>query len=469
MSQRSRITNKSIDWITLTVFFSLLIIGWLMLYASVYDSKVPHAYLSFDSTIGKQTVWVVIALVSFVLVYAIDWQFWNTFAFPIYGAAIFLLILVLLIGTEIKGARSWFSFGGVSFQPSEIAKFATALAVSGFLSSYKSDIRTRNSMLISFGLIALPMSFILLQSDAGSALIFLSFFVLFYRRGLTPLMYILGFSIAAIFIGSLVFEPQVVVLAVALVGLGTLIYNIGETWRSAIIFFFISSISVLLYLRDLYWIGMSVVVVAIIGYTFLMFQEREFRTLTLVLPTILLSSILAFGSTLAFENLLEPHQQDRINVWLRPEKSDPRGARYNIIQSKLAIGSGGVQGKGFLKGEMTNLNYVPEQTTDFIFSTVGEEQGFIGSFGVIFLFTLLIVRIVIIAERAKNVFIQNYAYCVAGIFFLHFFINIGMALGIMPVIGIPLPFLSKGGSALLGFTIMIAVLLRMDVARFRSS
>ncbi|MFT6780729.1 MAG: rod shape determining protein RodA, partial [Saprospiraceae bacterium] len=293
--------------------------------------------------------------------------------------------------------------------------------------------------------------------------------VLFYRRGLTPLMYILGFSIAAIFIGSLVFEPQVVVLAVALVGLGTLIYNIGETWRSAIIFFFISSISVLLYLRDLYWIGMSVVVVAIIGYTFLMFQEREFRTLTLVLPTILLSSILAFGSTLAFENLLEPHQQDRINVWLRPEKSDPRGARYNIIQSKLAIGSGGVQGKGFLKGEMTNLNYVPEQTTDFIFSTVGEEQGFIGSFGVIFLFTLLIVRIVIIAERAKNVFIQNYAYCVAGIFFLHFFINIGMALGIMPVIGIPLPFLSKGGSALLGFTIMIAVLLRMDVARFRSS
>ena len=469
MSQRSRITTKSIDWITLTVFFSLLIIGWLMLYASVYDSKAPYAYLDFDSTIGKQTVWVGIALASFVLVYAIDWQFWNTFAFPIYGAAIFLLILVLIVGTEIKGARSWFSFGGVSFQPSEIAKFATALAVSGFLSSYKSDIRTRNSMLISFGMIALPMLFILLQSDAGSALIFLSFFILFYRRGLTPLMYILGFSVATIFIGSLVFEPQVVVLAVALVGLGNLMYNIGESWRTALIFFFIASVSILLYVRDLYWIGMSVIVVAIIGYSFLMFQERQFRTLTLVLPAILLSAILAFGSALAFENLLEPHQQDRINVWLRPEKSDPRGARYNIIQSKLAIGSGGVQGKGFLKGDMTNLNYVPEQTTDFIFSTVGEEQGFIGSFGVIFLFTLLIVRIVIIAERAKNLFIQNYAYCIAGIFFIHYFINIGMALGIMPVIGIPLPFLSKGGSALLGFTIMIAVLLRMDMARFRST
>ncbi len=468
MSQRSRITTKSIDWITLTVFFSLLIIGWLMLYASVYDSKVPYAYLDFNSTIGKQTVWVGMALVSFVLVYAIDWQFWNTFAFPIYGAAIFLLILVLIIGTEIKGARSWFSFGGVSFQPSEIAKFATALAVSGFLSSYKSDIRTRNSLLISFSLIALPMVFILLQSDAGSALIFLSFFILFYRRGLTPLMYILGFSIAAIFIGSLVFEPQVIVLVVTLVGLGTLVYNIAESWRSAFIFFFIAAVSILLYVRDLYWMGMSVVIIAIIVYTFLMFQERQFRTLTLVLPAVLLSSILAFGSALAFENMLEPHQQDRINVWLRPEKSDPRGARYNIIQSKLAIGSGGVQGKGFLKGDMTKLNYVPEQTTDFIFSTVGEEQGFIGSFGVIFLFTLLIVRIVIIAERAKNLFIQNYAYCIAGILFTHYFINIGMALGIMPVIGIPLPFLSKGGSALLGFTIMIAVLLRMDMARFRS-
>ncbi len=468
MSQRSRISSKSIDWISLTVFLSLLIIGWLMLYASVYDSNVPYAYLDFDSIIGKQTIWLAIALVAFVIVYAIDWQFWNTFALPIYGVAIFLLIMVLIVGTEIKGATSWFTFGGVSFQPSEIAKFATALAVSGFLSSYKSDIRTKNSILISFGLILLPVFFILLQSDAGSAIIFVSFFMLFYRRGLSPLFYILGFSIAGIFIGSLVFGPRIIVLAAALLGLGILIYNIGDSWRSALIFFFISSISILLYFRDLYWYGIGIVALSTVVYSFMMFQERLFRTLTLVLPAVLLSTMLAFGSTFAFESLLEPHQQDRINVWLRPEKSDPRGARYNIIQSKLAIGSGGLQGKGFLKGDMTNLNYVPEQTTDFIFSTVGEEQGFIGSFGVIFLFTLLIIRTVIIAERAKNVFIQNYAYCVAGIFFVHFFINIGMALGIMPVIGIPLPFLSKGGSALLGFTIMVAVLLRMDMARFRA-
>lgn len=468
MSQRSRITSKSIDWISLTVFFSLLIIGWLMLYAAVYDSKTPYLYLDFDSTIGKQTIWLAIALVTFVIVYAVDWQFWNTFALPIYGVAIFLLVMVLIVGTEIKGARSWFTFGGVSFQPSEIAKFATALAVSGFLSSYKSDIRTKNSILILFGLISLPVFLILLQSDAGSAIIFFSFFMLFYRRGLSPLVYILGFSVTGIFIGSLVFGPHIVILFVALMGLGVLIYNIGDTWRSAVIFFVISSISILLYFRDLYWFGIGLVALSTTIYSFLVFQERLFRTLTLVIPTVLLSTLLAFGSTFAFENLLEPHQQDRINVWLRPEKSDPRGARYNIIQSKLAIGSGGLQGKGFLKGDMTNLNYVPEQTTDFIFSTVGEEQGFIGSFSVIFLFTLLIIRTVIIAERAKNVFIQNYAYCVAGIFFVHFFINIGMALGIMPVIGIPLPFLSKGGSALIGFTVLIAVLLRMDMARFRT-
>ncbi|CAG0899187.1 unnamed protein product, partial [Cyprideis torosa] len=287
--------------------------------------------------IGKQTLWLGIAIGTFVIVYVVEWEFWNSFAFPIYAVTIVLLILVLLVGTEIKGAKSWFSLFGMSFQPSEIAKFTTALAVSSFLSSYKTDIKNRNTLLIALGLIGLPMVLILLQPDAGAA----------------------------------------------------------------------------------------------------------------------------------FENLLEPHQQDRINVWLRPEKSDPRGSRYNIIQSKRAIGSGGLKGKGFLQGDMTKLNYVPEQTTDFIFSTVGEEQGFIGSVGVIFLFTLLLSRIVIIAERAKNAFIQNYAYAVAGILFLHFFVNIGMALGLMPVIGIPLPFLSKGGSALLGFTIMISVLLRMDMARFR--
>jgi len=467
MSRRSGIASKSIDWITLTVFFSLLIIGWLMLYAAVYDSNNPHAYLDFSSTIGKQTLWLGLAVVTFIVIYVIEWEFWNSFAFPIYAVGILFLILVLLVGVEIKGARSWFSFFGLSFQPSETAKFATALAVSSFLSSYKIDIRNRNTLLISLGLIALPMFLILLQPDAGSALIFLSFFILFFRRGLSVLVYILGISIAAIFICSLVFDPKIVTLWIAMVSLGVFMYNIGQSWRSGVIFLIISFVAILFYVRDLYWFGLGIILAALVVYTYLMFQERMFRTMTLVLPSLALAAVLAFGSSFAFENLLEPHQQDRINVWLRPEKSDPRGSMYNIIQSKRAIGSGGLKGKGFLQGDMTKLNYVPEQTTDFIFSTVGEEQGFIGSVGVIFLFTLLLSRIVIIAERAKNVFIQNYAYAVAGILFLHFFVNIGMALGLMPVIGIPLPFLSKGGSSLLVFTVMISVLLRMDMARFR--
>lgn len=468
MSRRPGIVTKSIDWITLTVFFSLLIIGWLMLYAAVYDSTDPYAYLDFSSSIGKQTIWLGVAVVTFVLIYVIEWEFWNSFAFPIYAFTIVLLILVLLVGVEIKGARSWFNIFGLSFQPSEIAKFATALAIGSFLASYKSDIRNRNTLLISLGLIGLPMLLILMQPDAGSAMIFLSFFLLFYRRGLSVLVYILGFLIATIFIGSLVFDPKIVTLLAAMTALGILIYNVGQTWKSGIIFFVIAFTAILFYVRNLYAYGLGIVLVSLLVYSFLMIQERRFRTLTIVLPSLLLASMLAFGSSFAFENVLEPHQQDRINVWLRPEKSDPRGSRYNIIQSKRAIGSGGLKGKGFLQGDMTKLNYVPEQTTDFIFSTVGEEQGFIGSVGIIFLFTLLLTRIVVIAERAKNVFIQNYAYAVAGILFMHFFVNIGMALGLMPVIGIPLPFLSKGGSALIGFTIMISVLLRMDMARFRA-
>lgn len=464
---KSRTNNKSIDWISLSVFLSLLIIGWLMLFASVYDESNPYAFLDFSTTIGKQTSWLGIALVAFIIVYTIDWQFWNTFAVSIYGFSIVLLVLVLLIGTEIKGARSWFSFGGVSFQPSEIAKFGTALALSSFLSSYKSDIRNRNNILISIGLLGLPMLLILLQPDAGSAIIFLSFFILFYRLGLSPIIYILGFSVALIFIGALIFGSQLITIIACIIGLGILMYNIGETWRTAIFFLLISSAALLLQIRDQYLIGLGIVCVTIIGISYLILQRRNFSLLTLVLPSILISIVLSFGSNFVFDNMVSPHQQDRINVWLRPDKSDPRGVGYNIIQSKLAIGSGGLQGKGFLQGDMTKLNYVPEQTTDFIFSTVGEEQGFIGSVGVIFLFTLLIARAIIIGERAKNGFIRNYAYCIAGILFVHFFVNIGMTLGLMPIIGIPLPFLSKGGSSLLGFTIMVAVLLRMDMARFR--
>lgn len=467
MARNRDLSKGSIDWIALTIYLALLIIGWMMLYAVVYEQNDQYAFLNFNTIIGKQSIWILIAMATFAIVYSIDWQFWQTFSFPIYGFAMFLLVLVLVIGTEIKGAKSWFAFGGVSFQPSEIAKFATALAMSNYLSSYKSDLRTRSSFFISLGLILLPIILVILQPDPGSALIYMSFFILFYRRGLSGLFYILGFSVVTIFISSLIFDPKMIVLISIILGFGILMYEAGNRWMDTIVYVLISLLSILFYFRDLYIYGLGLLIMGIVYCAFLLIRDREFRIPSAVILTLTFTSALSFAANPMIDNLLKPHQQERVNVWLRPEMSDPFGPRYNITQSKLAIGSGGIEGKGFLEGEMTKLNYVPEQTTDFIFSTVGEEQGFIGSFAVIFLFILLLTRIVVIAERATNTFVQNYAYAVAGIIFLHFFINIGMTMGIMPVIGIPLPFLSKGGSALLGFSIMIAALLRMDKARFR--
>ena len=466
MSQRFRsIRSKGVDWITLSLYFSLLIIGWLMLYAAVYDESQPFAFMDISTIIGKQTAWVAISLVVFGMTMVIDWKFWNTFAYPIFLITILLLIGVLIFGTTIKGAKSWFSFGGMSFQPSEIAKFSTALALSSFVSYYKSDIKTSNTLLVSLGIIFLPMALILLQPDAGSAIIFLSFFVLLYRRGLSGFLFLLGFGLMAIFITSMIFGPMIVAIDVILLGMIVLIYNYNKKLRNTIL-----SIGGLIFMTFLlYYINpyfaMGLAGFAFLTYLVLHLRERNFRLSTLVGAGVTIAVLFGLGTNYAFNQFLKPHQQDRINAWLRPELCDPQGTLYNIIQSKMAIGSGGFQGKGFLNGNMTKLNYVPEQTTDFIFSTVGEEQGFIGSLGIIILFTILLIRITIMAERAKNPFITNYGYCVAGIFFLQIFINIGMTMGLMPVIGIPLPFLSKGGSALLGFTLLLGTLIKMDLDR----
>ena len=244
-------------------------------------------------------------------------------------------------------------------------------------------------------------------------------------------------------------------------------FNKYKPFRAGLLLLVVASMSITVYLNGFHNYGLLIAAVVLIGFSIWYLIDRKSSFLAVVTTPVALAIILSFASSYTFNNILQPHQQDRINVWLRPTKCDPYGSLYNIIQSKVAIGSGGIQGKGFLKGEMTKLNYVPEQSTDFIFSTVGEEQGFLGSFMVIFLFTVLLIRITMIAERGKNKFIRYYAYSVASIIFVHFFINIGMAMGLMPVIGIPLPFLSKGGSSLLGFSIMIGVLLKMDQARLR--
>ncbi len=458
---------KNFDWPTIAVFFSLITIGWLMLYSVFNNPDNTFTFLDFTSEIGKQTVWVGISVVVFILVLNIEWNFWNTLAYPIYAISLILLILVLIIGSEIKGAKSWFSFGSVGFQPSEIAKFGTALALSSYMSVKKHDFSSNRVMITTLGIFFVPILLILLQPDAGSAIVFLSFFLLLYRKGLSPSFYFLAFVLIFIFILSFIAGTNLVLLLVWYVAYAFLLFNYQIDIRSTSIYGASLLASFIFYNQGLFLGAWVTPAIGTMVAMFLQYKERNIRLITLVGVSIFLSLLFSFGTQYAFNTYLKPHQQDRINAWLQPEKCDPSGSLYNIIQSKLAIGSGGFAGKGFLNGEMTKLKYVPEQSTDFIFSTVGEEQGFLGVFGVIVLFSFLVIRLVIMAERARLEFIRNYLYCIAGIIFLHFFINIGMTMGIMPVIGIPLPFLSKGGSSLLTFTIMLGAAIKMDSYRMR--
>ncbi len=467
-SQNPTISNRGIDWILLSIFVSLVLIGWMMVYSSNYDEKNVYSFLDISSEMGRQTMWVLIAGVFFTVTLVVEWNFWNTFAIPLYLVSILLLILVLFFGELVKGNRSWFDLGFTSFQPSEIAKLGTCLALSSYLSFNKNNIRDNKVLYTALAIFLVPMFLILLQPDAGSALVFTSFFMLLYRKGLSSWLYVLAFTLLLIFIFSLMFSPHLIFLLCLFVGYGIMLFSNKISLSSIVIFALSIGVSISLFF---YKIKIGTFIVPAIGYliaAFLLFKERNLRVLSFILTATFLITTISYGTDYLFEDVIKPHQQERINIWLRPERCDPRGPLYNLIQSKLAIGSGGFLGKGYLHGEMTKLNYVPEQSTDFIFSIVGEEQGFMGTASVILLYMLLIVRCVVIAERAKLEFIRNYAYCIGGIFFVHFFINIGMTIGLMPIIGIPLPLLSRGGTSLLIFSIMLSILIKMDASRFRT-
>lgn len=440
-----------------------------MVFSTLYDEQNPYAFLDITTSIGAQTVWVTISILIFLATLTLDWKFWNVIAFPAYGISMLLLVLVLIFGREINGAKAWFSFGFFSFQPAEWAKFATALAVSSYLSFNKSSLTNSNVFMIALALFMAPALLVLLQPDLGSALVFFSFFILMYRRGMSPVIIIISLILVAIFVFSLLYSPLFVSLFLIYLGAAVFIFNTENIQRASIyVLTLLATLIFLLIQKENIWVFLPAVA-AFVTFLVLQFRKRNYKLIILVSASIGLFSLFSFGTDYIFNNVLRPHQQDRINVWLRPEKCDPRGSLYNIIQSKMAIGSGGLMGKGFLNGEMTKFNYVPEQSTDFIFTSIGEEQGFIGSVGVILLFTMLLIRCIIIAERANLEFIRNYGYAVAGIIFTHFFFNIGMTTGLLPVVGIPLPFISKGGSSLTAFSIMIGVLIKMDMARFRSN
>lgn len=466
MPGTSRHGWRNIDWITFSIFLSLIAIGWLMVFTVNY-SELQRGINFFNSTSGKQTIWLFLAMMVFATVMVIDWKFWQTFNLLIYAGSMVLLAGVLVFGSNIKGGTSWYAFGGFTFQPSEIAKFGTTLALAGFLSGYSSNLRIFRNQVIAFGLIGLPMALIMLQPDAGSALTFLSFFILLYREGLSPTYYFVGFFLGGVALGSLLFNPMWIPIAIIAVACFVMANNFKEPkpWRYAAVA--ASALMLVTMLFKLQWLAVVIGIVAFIPMAFLHFARYNMRLSGMLLLVLAVGSGLAFSTDYAFNNILKPHQQDRINVWLHPERCNPQGSLYNLLQSKMAISSGGIQGKGFLEGTMTKMNYVPEQSTDFIFCTVGEEQGFIGSVTVIGLFLAFLLRILIIAERQRSAFSRMYAYGVAGLLFMHFFVNIGMTMGLLPIIGIPLPFISKGGSALIGFTLLIGVLMKLDSNRYR--
>ena len=455
------------DWTTFALYASLVVTGWLMLYAVGY-SELDENLFSFDSSIGKQTIWVGVSLVAFLVVQLIDARFWRTFSYPIYILSLILLLAVLVFGEEIKGARSWIAVGGLSFQPSELAKFATLLALSTYFGYSEHTLRSVRTQATALGLIMAPAFLILLQPDAGSAMVFLSFLILFFREGMPLGYYAFGIYAALCLIAGLIFPLQPILLAINILALIILAMALKRSNWAYIIPVVVAALNILI----LIGLNMAMSTVLIINATglivmlYLVWSQRQRQTILAVPAVIVIGLALAGVSNYVFNDVLKPHQQDRINVWLQPSECDPQGALYNIIQSKVAIGSGGLTGKGFLQGSMTKLNFVPEQSTDFIFSTIGEEQGFLGSTAVILLFLGLILRILFIGERSENKLLRHFAYGLGGMLFFHFFVNIGMTMGLVPVVGIPLPFISKGGTALLSFTIMLSVFMKMAKSRF---
>lgn len=459
MKRKQQVGN--FDWIIIGIYLSLLIIGWLSINSVTYSQNINRDLFDLSVPITKQTVYIVIALIVLLLTQWIDDKFWHTFAYIIYGIGIFLLLLVLIVGSEIKGAKAWFNMGGFSFQPAEIAKFGTALALSSYLSYFKTNLKHLNYQLISFAIILVPVFLILLQPDAGSALTFFSFLILLFIEGLNEFYYLAIILFFTVFIFSFVTPIPYVLLGILILSI-IVCWIYSRSFKYQWIIFSICMIGLVLanIFFPIYQVAMIAGGLLIISLVYLWKSKEEKLSIILVISGGLL--VLFAYSTVSFFNRLEPHQQERIKVWLNPSECDPRGSLYNILQSKVAIGAGGFLGRGYLNGNMTKLKFVPEQSTDFIFSSIGEEQGFIGSMTVIVLFFVLIFRLIVMSERTEKKFYSNYAICLSGLLFFHVIINIGMTMGLVPIIGIPLPFISKGGSALIGFSLMLGVYLKMQ-------
>lgn len=459
---------KSIDRLTALLYLILVCFGWLNIFAANTD---PDGGFVFDLSLEymKQLMWIGISFVTIGLLMLIDSKFFTAFAFIFYAITILMLILVIFWGVEVNSAHSWFRIGSFSFQPVELAKVATALAISKILSRFQFSFTRIQDLVVLVTVWLLPVAIIILQNDMGSALVFFSLLIVFFREGMTPLILFFGIMAIVIFILTLLISNlyiELLLVAVffillflrkqrklALISLGiaALCYGISQ-----LVFHLTGGIDHFKAILA----GMSAASLYLISVTVL----RRYKAVVSSLILFWGSLAFAYSSDYIFEKMLSDYQKSRILVMLGL-KQDPLGAGYNVNQSKIAIGSGGFSGKGFLQGTQTKFNFVPEQSTDFIFCTVGEEWGFLGTSAVIILFVCLLLRLVVLAERQHSAFSRVYGYAVASIFFFHLLVNIGMTIGLAPVIGIPLPFFSYGGSSLWGFSILLFIFLKLDTNR----
>jgi rod shape determining protein RodA len=412
------------DWITVLIYMAIMILGWLNIYAAVFDPDTNNNLFALTTDFGrmplqmKQFIFMLASMFLILAILIIDMRFYETFAYVIYGAMMFLLLAVPFIGKEVGGNRAWLGIGSFGVQPSEFAKFVTALAIAKYIGSVGFRMDNLRNQIILFIMIGVPMMLILLQKDTGTAMVFTVFALVFFREGMSPFLLIVGVAAAFIFVLALLVENEIIL-----------------------------------------YTGVAIILALAI-----LAGKKKFKRIAILTAGALVIVGVIGSVDYVVTEVLKPHQQNRIKALINPD-SDPLGYGWNVTQSKIAIGSGGFFGKGFLKGTQTKFDFVPEQSTDFIFCTIGEEQGWAGSVIVIGLFMALLLRVVFLAERQKNRFARAYGYSVACIFFFHFAVNIGMTVGLFPVIGIPLPFFSYGGSSLWAFTILLFILLKLDAHR----
>ncbi len=408
-----------IDWMTVVIYFALVIGGWLSIYAAEYNPDVNNSIFNFNTSAGRQFVWICTSFALITVIMLLDFRIYETISYFVYGGVILLLIAVLLFGKEVAGSKSWFAIGSFEFQPSEFAKFAVCLAMARYLG--KSTRKTSDLPIQVTGLMlfVVPMVLVMLQGDAGTAIVFTALVIVLFKEGMHPIFLIGAIGIAFLFIMTLLINQLALIIGITIV---------------------------------------TILIVGLVG--------RSLNKIVVTLITGFVAVAFVFSVDFILTEVLKPHQQKRVMSLVNPN-ADPLGIGWNVTQSKIAIGSGGWIGKGYLEGTQTKFDFVPKQTTDFIFSTIGEEQGWIGSILLLAAFTALLVRLISLANRQKSPFARIYGFGVVSILFIHYALNIAMTIGLFPVIGIPLPFFSYGGSSLWGFTILLFVFLKLDANRMQ--